>query len=44
MRTPNTVAELWDPVNVSRTPLTMSADKTVKLHLKPYESTFIVVR
>lgn len=44
MRTPNTVAELWDPVSVSRTHLTMSVDKTVKLHLRPFESTFIVVR
>ena len=44
LRTSYTNAEIWNPRTLSRTPLQMTPDKQVQLHLKPYESIFIVVR
>lgn len=44
LRTPFATAEKWDPKTITRLPIEMDSDKTLQLHLDPYESTFIVIQ
>lgn len=43
LRTNHNDVELWNPKTLERNEADMSKDKKIKLHLQPYESTFIVV-
>lgn len=42
LRTQHNDAELWNPKILERNEADMTKDKKIKLHLEPYESTFIV--
>ena len=44
LRTIHTTAEAWNPYDATRTPLTMAADKSLHLHLAPYQSVFIIAQ
>ena len=43
LRSPYSYAEQWNPASASRKEIPMDTNKTIQLHLNPYESTFIVV-
>lgn len=43
LRTTCTHAEFWSPYTTERKDAALTPDKMVKLHLKPYESVFIVL-
>lgn len=36
-------AEIWNPETVTRKPVTIGNNKTISLHLEPYESTFLIL-
>lgn len=44
LRTKFGTAEIWNPYTVERKKASMTAGKTVQLHLEPYQSAFIVAR
>lgn len=43
MRTQYNNVEIWNPYTMERKPAHINADKTMQLHLEPYQSTFIVL-
>lgn len=43
LRTNHYLAEAWNPQDITRKPLELSADKSLTLHLEPYQSLFIVI-
>lgn len=44
LRSTHNIAEHWDPKTVTKAPIPMNNDRSLKLRLRPYESTFIVLK
>lgn len=43
LRSPYNMAERWCPASLTRIPVNMEEDKTMRIRLQPYESTFLII-